>query len=144
MNEAVDFLLHFDEGAELREIPDLALNLAADWILVRQVVPGIALDLLEAERDPARRRIDAEHERVDRVADVEKLARMLDALAPRHLADVYQPFNPRLELDERAVVGKADDLARDARADRIPLHDVRPRIRVQLLVSERDALGRRV
>ena len=34
--------------------------------LLGQVVPRVGLDLLQAERDPARRRIDAEHHRVDR------------------------------------------------------------------------------
>ena len=69
---------------------------------------------------------------------------MLDALAPRHLADVDQPLDARLELDERAVVGEAHDLAAHARADRIALHHVRPRIGDELLVAERDALGRRI
>ena len=69
---------------------------------------------------------------------------MLDALAPRHLADVDQPFDARFELDERAVVGQAHDLAAHARADRIAVHHVRPRIGDELLVAERDALGRRV
>ena len=69
---------------------------------------------------------------------------MLDALAPRHLADVDEPFDARLELDERAVVGEADDLAAHARADRVALHHVRPRVGDELLVAERDALGRRV
>ena len=69
---------------------------------------------------------------------------MLDALAPRHLADVDQPFDARLELDERAVVGQADDLPAHARADRIALHHVRPRVGDQLLVAERHPLGRRV
>ena len=55
--------------------------------------------------------VDAEHHRVHGVADVQDLRRVLDALAPRHLADVDQPFDAGLELDERAVVGEADDLA---------------------------------
>ena len=42
---------------------------------------------------------------------------MLDALAPRHLADVDEPLDTGLELDERAVIGEADDLAAHARAD---------------------------
>ena len=58
--------------------------------------------------------------------------------------DVDQPFDARLELDERAVVGQADHLAAHARADRVALHHVRPRIGDELLVAERDALGRRV
>src|SRR5947207_518519 len=86
VDEAVDLFLHLDERTELSEVPDLAVDFAADRILVGQVVPGIAFDLLEAERNPARRRVDAEDERVHRVADIEQLARMFDALAPRHLA----------------------------------------------------------
>ena len=69
---------------------------------------------------------------------------MLDALAPRHLADVDQAFDARLELDERAVVGQADDLAAHARANRIAILHRRPRILHELLVAERDALGGRV
>ena len=69
---------------------------------------------------------------------------MLDALAPRHLGDVDQPFDARFELDEGAVVGQAHDLAAHARADRIALLHRGPRILHELLVAERDALGRRV
>src|SRR3954469_18947920 len=144
VDQAVDLLLDFDERAELGEVADLALDLRADRILVGQVVPRVGLDLLEAERNPPRRAVDAEHHRVDRVADVEQLRRVLDALAPRHLADVDQPFDAGFELDERAVVGQADDLAAHPRADRVALHHVRPRVGDQLLVAERDALGRRV
>src|SRR5438132_3084612 len=34
-------------------------------------------------------------------------------LRPRHLADVDQPLDPFLELDERSVVGEGDDLPAD-------------------------------
>jgi hypothetical protein len=132
------------ERAELGEVADLAGDLGADRVLPARVVPRIGLDLLETERNAARRRIHAEHHRVDGVADVQDLRRMLDALAPRHLADVDQPFDARFELHERAVVGQADDLAAHARADRIAIHHVRPRIGDELLVAERDALGRRI
>src|SRR5476651_1798357 len=139
VNEAVDLLFHFDERAELRQVADLAADLRADRVLLGQVVPRVGLDLLEAERDAARRRVHAEHHRVHRVADVQQLRGVLDALAPRHLADVDQAFDARLELHERAVVGEADDLPAHPRADRVALHDVRPRIGDELLVAERDA-----
>src|SRR4051812_47660086 len=144
VDQAVDLLFDFDERAELGEVANLALDLRADRVLVGEVVPRVALDLLEAERNPPRRRIDAEHHGVHRVADIEDLRRVLDALAPRHLADVDQPLDAGLELDERAVVGEAHHLAAHARADRIPIHHVRPRVGDQLLVAERDALGRRI
>ena len=128
-------------SVRLRTLPVIVVPIG---YLLGQLVPRVALDLLQAERDAPRAGIDAEHHRLDAVADVQDLRRVLDALAPRHLADVNQPLDARLELDERAVVGQADDLAADPRADRIALDDVRPRVVHQLLVAERDALGRRV
>src|SRR5688572_1846440 len=144
VNQAVDVLFDLDERAELGEVTDLALDLGAARILLRQLVPRVALDPLQPERNRPRRRIDAEHHRLDVVADVEDLRRVLHALAPRHLGDVDQAFDARLELDERAVVGQADDLAAHARADRVAVLHRRPRVLHQLFVTERDALGRRV
>src|SRR5579872_4413744 len=144
VDQAVDAVLDLDERAELGQVADLARDRRADRVLLGQLVPRIALDLLQAERNPARAGIDAEHHRLDGVADVEDLRRVLDALAPRHLADVDQAFDARLEFDERAVVGEAHDLAGEPRADRVALDHVRPRIVHQLLVAERHALGRRV
>src|SRR3954468_19655832 len=69
---------------------------------------------------------------------------MTDVARPAHLADVHEAFDARLELDERAVVRDADDLARDARADRILLGDVLPRVALELLETEADTLARPV
>src|SRR5688572_15839268 len=142
VNQAIDVVLDLDERAELGEVSNLADDLRANRVLLGELVPRIRFDLLEAERNAASGRIDAEHHRVDAVADVQDLRRVLDALAPRHLGDVDEPFDARLELDERAIVGEADDLARHTRADRIAIGHVRPRIVDELLVAERDALGR--
>jgi hypothetical protein len=49
VNQAVDVLLDFDERAELGEVAHLALDLRADRILLAQLVPRVALDLLETE-----------------------------------------------------------------------------------------------
>src|SRR4051794_40442781 len=49
VDQAVDVLLDLDERAELGEVADLARDLRADRVLVRQVVPRVALDLLEPE-----------------------------------------------------------------------------------------------
>src|SRR5262245_58938032 len=67
---------------------------------------------------------------------------MADVSCPAHLADVHQTLDARLELDKRAVVRDRDDFASDARADRILVGDVLPRIRLQLLEAEADALTR--
>src|SRR4029079_13979399 len=144
VDQAIDILFDFDERAELGQIADLALDARADGILLGQLVPRVGFNLLEAQRDATRRGIDAEHHRIDAVADVENLRRMLDAFAPRHLRYVDQAFDARFQLDERAVVGQAHHLAAHARPDRITLLHRRPGILNELLVAERDTLGRRI
>src|SRR5436190_663285 len=144
MNQPFDALIELDEGAEVGQVADLSLDLRADRILLGQLVPRVGLNLLETERNAPRGWIDAEHHRVHAVADIQYLRRMLDPLAPRHLGDMDETFDARLELHECAVVGEADDLADHARADRIALLYGRPRILHELLVAKRDAFGRRV
>src|SRR5262249_4721185 len=141
VDQTVDVLFDLDERAELGQVADLPFDARADRILLGQLVPRVRFDLLEAERDAPRCGIDAEHHRIDAVADVENFRRVLDAFAPRHLGDVDQTFDARFQLDKRAVVGEADHLAAHARADRIPILHRRPRILYELLVAQRDAFG---
>ena len=136
VNQAIDARLDLDERAEAREVANLAVDARADRVLERQHHPRILLRLLHAERDLLLVRIDLEHHRLDRLADADELRRMTDVARPAHLADVHEAFDARLELDERAVVRDADDLARDARADRILLGDVLPRVALELLEAE--------
>src|SRR5687768_16155353 len=141
VDQPVDARLDLHERAERREVADLAAEPRADRILLRQCHPGILLGLLHAERDLLFRLVDFEHHRFDRLADRDDLGRVPDVARPAHLRDVHEAFDPRLELDERAVVRDRHDLALHARADRILRGDVLPRIRLQLLQAERDALA---
>jgi hypothetical protein len=68
VDQAVDAVLDLDERAELGQVAHLARDRRADRVLLGQLVPRVALDLLQAERDAPRARIDAEHHRLDRVA----------------------------------------------------------------------------
>ncbi len=72
---------------------------------------GIGLQLLHAEADALRLRVDADDLHLDRVADVQDLGRMVDA-APSHVGDVQQAVDAA-EVDERAVVGDVLDQAVD-------------------------------
>ena len=63
---------------------------------------------------------------------------MPDALRPRQLRDVHEPLDARLDLDEGTVRHEVDDLALDARADRILRVGVVPGAGQQLLQSERN------
>src|SRR5690349_20753848 len=141
MDQAVDARLDLHEGAEAREVPDLALNAGAHRVLERQHHPGVLLGLLHAERDLLLRFVHLEHHGFDGLADAHDLGRVAHVPGPAHLGDVHQPLDARLDLDERAVVGDRDHLALHPRADRVLGRDVLPRIRLQLLHAEADALA---
>ena len=88
--------------------------------------------------------VDAEHHRLDHVALLQHFGRVLDALAPRHVGDVDQAVDVFLDLDERAELGEVADLALDARADRVLLGQLVPRVALDLLEAERNAPRRRI
>ena len=69
VHQAVDALLDLDEGAELGEVAHLALDAAADRVLLGELLPGIGLDLLQAEADAVRLLVDVEHLALDLLPD---------------------------------------------------------------------------
>src|SRR5262249_44750966 len=121
VHHAVDALFDADEHAVVGERTDLARDLVARMVLVREEHPRIGLQLLQAERDALGARIDLEDLALDLLADFEELRGVLDLLGPAHLAHVNQAFDAGLELDERAVIGDRHDLAADLLARRIRL-----------------------
>ena len=94
------------------------LHARADRVALRQRLPGILGELLDAERDALVVDVDAEHDRLDLVALLVKLGGVLDLLRPVQVGDVHQAVDPLLDADEDAEVGDALDLALDRAADR--------------------------
>ena len=144
MDHAVDIAGQADEQAELGDVADLALELAADRMLLDEGFPRIGHDLLQAEADAPLLRIDVEHHHLDLLAGRDDLAGMHVLLGPAHLGDMDQPLDARLQFDEGAVVGDVGDAALELGAGRIFELDALPRIGFELLHAERDALGLRV
>ena len=107
VDEALDARLQLHEGAVVGDVRDGALDAGADRILGLDRLPRIGLQLLHAERDALRLRVDADDLHLHRVADVEDLGRMIDA-APGHVGDVQQAVDAA-EVDEGAVVGDVLD-----------------------------------
>src|SRR5438093_1303867 len=141
VNQAVDARLDLHERAERGQVAHLPLDPHADGILLRQRHPGVFLGLLHAERDLLFRLVDLQYHRFDRLADRHDLRWVAHVTRPAHLGDVDQALDPRLELDERAVVRDRDDLALHARAHRVLRGHVLPGVRLQLLQAEADALA---
>src|ERR1019366_7560542 len=140
VDQAVDSVFDLDEGAEFGEVAHAAFDGRADRIFVVQGIPGIGRQLPHSERNSPFGRIDADHDAIYLIADVHQLRRMLHALRPRHFADMDQAFNALFQLDERAVIGHADDASVNVRAHRIAVFGVEPGVGRQLFETERDAL----
>ena len=140
VDQTVDAVFDLDEGAEVGEVADAAFDDGTDGVLVLELLPGIVLELLHAERDAAVVGVDREDDGVDFVAGLDHLGGVLHPLGPGHFGDVDEAFDALLELDERAVVGDREDAAADLGADRVALDGVEPGVRRELLEAERDAL----
>ena len=86
-------------------------------------------------------RIDFEHDHVDFLGRRQDLAGVDVLLGPAHFGDVDQAFDARLQLDERTVVGDVGDRAGDRACRSGTWADAFPRIGLELLHAERDAVG---
>ena len=112
MNEAhVQNLLQFrrenaPNSVRLRIFP---VNDRANWIFIRELLPGIFLRLLQAQRNAALIGLHIQHNCFDFVAGFHNFVRMLQFLRPSHFTDVHKAFDAGRDLDERSVVGDADD-----------------------------------
>src|SRR5207249_2153952 len=122
-------------------IPVLAaLASAAAGALLRLRRLDRVRELLQREPDAPLVGIDADDEQRELVADADDLVGPVDRPV-RHLRDVQEAVHAGLELDERPEVREPAHLARDARAGVVALLDRRPRVGLDLLHSERDALA---
>src|SRR5271166_2756841 len=103
-------------------------------------LPWVLQGLLEAERDAPLGGVDLEHLNLDLLAGRDDLARMDVLLGPGHFRNVDQTLDARLQLHERAVIGDVGHAPLHLLADVVALLDVRPRVFLQLLHAEGDAV----
>src|SRR5487761_376847 len=140
VHHPVDVAGQADEHAELGDVLDLAFDLGADRVLLLEVLPRIGETLFEAERNTALLRVDVEHHHLDLLAGRDDLAGVHVLLGPAHFRNMDQAFDAGLELDEGAIVGDVGDTTLEARGCRVFELDALPRVGLELLHAERDAL----
>src|ERR1019366_2094030 len=144
MHQAVHPLFNLDERAEFRHVANPALHYGADAVALFNRGPGIRLQLLKAERDAAFLDVDFQHHGLDLVAGFNHFGGMPHAPRPRHFADMDEAFHARVNLDEGAIIGNADDTAHHFGAIGVAFHYALPRIGQQLFHAKRDALLGRI
>src|SRR2546422_586609 len=140
-DKALDVAPQVHHHALVHEAQHPAPQLGAHGIRLADAQPRIFLRLLQAQRDPLVLGVHVQDQHLDLVALLHDFGGMLHPLGPRHVGDVDQALDPRLELDERAVVRDRDDLALHARAHGVLRGHVLPGVRLQLLQAEADALA---
>ena len=116
--ETLDAFGDFDECAELRGAQNLAVDHIANAMRSEEALPDIGLQLLDAQREAAVLRLDAENDSLDLFALLDDFRGMLDALGPAQVGDVDEAVNAVFDFDECAEVGEVADAALDDRADR--------------------------
>src|SRR6185437_7640028 len=141
VHHAVHVRIQADEQPELGDGLDLALDHRAGRMVGGESGPGVFLGLLEAQADAALVGIHFQHRHVHFRAGSDQLGGCGVLLDPGHFADMDQAFHTRLQLHEGAIVGDVGDLALELHAHRILGGDAFPRVGLQLLHAQADALG---
>ena len=104
MHKAVYALFYADKKAKIRYILHGALNHRALRILLLYEVPGVGLDLLEAQGNPPCLRVYLEDNCLYLVTHLEHLLWVPYSLGPGHLGDVNKPFHTLFQLNKGTVL----------------------------------------
>src|SRR4029077_19123174 len=107
VHQTLDAGLELDECAVVGDRHHLALYARADGILRRHVLPGVRLQLFQAQADALELPIDVEDLDLDFLADVDHFGWMRDSTVT-HVGDMEQSVHAP-EIDERAEVGDVLD-----------------------------------
>ena len=129
VHEALDAFADLDERTELDELGDPAVDELLDLVALGELLPRILLGGLQRQADALAAVVDVEHLHLDRIADGDDRARVVDVL-PRQLADVDEAVHAA-EVDERA---EADDRGDRSVADFAHLEVVEELVAGLLLV----------
>src|SRR6056297_1822027 len=140
MDHAVDFAFETDEQTEFGDVLDLALDFGAGGVGLGKDFPRVAHGLLEAKADTTLGAVDFQNHDFDLLRGGDDLAGMHVLLGPGHLRDVNETFDTGLQLNEGTVVGDVRHAAGMHRIERILGGDQIPRIFLQLLHAEADAM----
>src|SRR5580658_2311667 len=134
-----DALGKLDERAEIGGAHNFALDDVVHLMRREEIRPDV-VDLFQAQRKAAIFGVHFQNFGLHRVALLEFLAGMLNALGPTDVADVDQALEAFIHFNERAEIGEAAHASADHRANRETLRSRLPWIGQSLLQAERNAL----
>src|SRR6056297_97836 len=141
VNHAVDVAFEADEQTEFGDVLDFAFDLGARGMGFREHFPRVAHGLLEAQRHAALGLVDFQNHDLDFLRGRDDLAGMHVLLGPGHFRDVHQALDTGLQLNKGTVIGDVGHAAGMNRFQRVLGSHQIPRIVLQLLHAEADAVG---
>ena len=141
MDEALDSLVDLHDRAEVQHLGDRTLDHGAERVAGLHVLPRVGRELLDAQAEALLVDVDVEDHRLDLVALLEVIRRVLDLVGPGDVGHVDEAVDALLDADEETEVRDVADLAAHHGADRVALLEQLPRVGLDLLHAERDALG---
>ena len=140
MNQSVDARLDAHEHAEIGDVAHLARHDRARRIAVRNAIPRIRLELLHAKRNLLPLLVDFENLDIHQLPQRNHLTRVANVLRPAHFRDVDKALDAFLQFHEGAVIRNGNHLAFHGAACEVFVVDGFPRMRLELLQAQRDAL----
>src|SRR5688572_439512 len=138
VRQAFEPLVDVDEQAEVGDVHHLALDHVPNLVGGHEVLPLVGQELLDRQRHPLVLDVDVGDPGAHRVALLDHLAGVLDALGPAHVGDVDQAVDLLGDLDEGAELGEVAHLALDHRAHRMGVAQLLPGIALHLAQRQRD------
>src|SRR5215469_13468100 len=105
VDHAFEPFSHLHKRTEFREAHDLAFDHRPNWKFMRGIDPRIAKRLLQAQRHTFFIGVDSEDHGFYSLARLYEIAGLAHFLDPRHLRNVNQPFDSRLQFHECSEVG---------------------------------------
>lgn len=85
----------------------------ADAVIMDSHIPGVGLELADAEGDFLVIFLDTEDDGLDFLADFEDFAWFRNAFCPGKFGDVDEPFDALFEFDKGTVGDEVDDFSFD-------------------------------
>mmetsp|Transcript_31925 Transcript_31925/g.41069 ORF Transcript_31925/g.41069 Transcript_31925/m.41069 type:complete len:208 (+) Transcript_31925:12-635(+) len=107
VDQAFNTVFELNKRTVIGDVCDLTRHTRADCVLALDIVPRIAFELLHTKADALGLWVDLDDLNFDRVANIDDLAWVIDAL-PAHVSDVQEAINAA-KINERTVIGDVLD-----------------------------------
>ncbi len=140
VNQTLDLVVDLNDGAEVQDLGDLALDDGPDGVAAIHDGPGVLGELLDAQGEALVVHIDGQDLGFHFVVLVVGVLGVLDLGGPGDVRHMHQAVDAILDAQEQPEGGDVADLGADDRANGVGLAEALPGVLFDLLHAQGDAL----